>query len=369
MSLADFALSQIKALQPYTPGKPVEELERELGISGSIKLASNENPLGYSRRVKRVINEALSDLNLYPDANAYYLKQALAQKLGVNANQLTIGNGSNDVLDLIARSFLQAGKEAIYSEYGFVIYPLVIQACGATARVAPALSRSSEQPFGHDLEAMLARITDKTAVIFIANPNNPTGTWLDKQSLYKFMQAVPGNIAVVIDEAYFEYVDEVDYPDASLWLEEFPNLIVTRTFSKIYGLAGLRLGYAISSAAVSDLLNRVRQPFNGNLPALAAGIEALQDETFVDKSRVNNQQGLINLKQYCDRKGLFYIPSVGNFLTVEFGAAAADIYNRLLLQGIIVRPLKNYRLDSFLRITIGTDTHMQRLFQALDDIL
>jgi len=369
MALQESALAQIKSLQPYTPGKPVEELERELGISDSIKLASNENPLGCSSRVQQIISEQKVQLNLYPDANAYYLKQALSTKLNVTPDQLTIGNGSNDVLDLIARTFLQVGKEAIYCEYGFVIYPLVTQACGALGQKVPALSRQFGQAFGHDLNAMLERINDNTAVIFIANPNNPTGTWLDKAALYQFLETVPEHICIVVDEAYFEYVDNVDYPDASSWLDQFQNLIVTRTFSKIYGLAGLRLGYAISSEALSDLLNRVRQPFNANALALAAAMESLDDDDFVRRSKVNNQQGLSVLKQYCEHKGLFYISSVGNFLTVEFGQQATDIYQKLLQRGIIVRPLNNYQLDQFLRITIGTESQMQRLLAALDDIV
>jgi len=369
MSLVDIALNQIKALHPYTPGKPVEELERELGITDSIKLASNENPLGCSSRVTRVIQQQLTKISLYPDANAYYLKQALARKLTLQTDQLTIGNGSNDVLDLVARTFLSSGKEAIFSQYAFVIYPLVTQACGAISQTVPALSRQSPQAYGHDLDAMFERINENTAVIFIANPNNPTGTWVSRDALLNFIQAVPDNIAIVVDEAYFEYVAEVDYPDATAWLRQFPNLIVTRTFSKIYGLAGLRLGYAISSAEVSDLLNRVRQPFNANLLALSAAIESLEDDEFVEQSIKVNLSGLNSLKQYCDSRGLFYIASVGNFLTVEFGQRAMDVYQALLNKGIIVRPLVNYQLDSFLRITIGSPSQMERLIKALDEIL
>jgi histidinol-phosphate aminotransferase len=369
MSLLESALTQIKALQPYTPGKPVEELERELGIRDSIKLASNENPLGYSLRAQQAIEQQLSNVALYPDANAYYLKNDLAKKLGVKPEQLTIGNGSNDVLDLIARTFLKSGKQAIYSEYAFVIYPIVTQACGAIGLSVPALPRQSSQPYGHDLDAMLGHVNENTALIFIANPNNPTGTWVSKDVLYDFIKAVPSHIAIVVDEAYFEYVNEADYPDTTLWLEQFENLIVTRTFSKIYGLAGLRLGYAISNLGVSDLLNRVRQPFNANLLALSAAIESLKDDDFVSQSFQSNLKGLTALKQFCDQKDLFYIPSAGNFLTVEFGPNADEINQQLLQRGIILRPLLNYKLDRFLRITIGTPAQMQRLVKALDEIL
>jgi histidinol-phosphate aminotransferase len=369
MSVIDSALSQIKLLHPYTPGKPVEELERELGISNAIKLASNENPLGCSDLAKQAINTALENIELYPDANAFYLKQKLADKLGVEINQITIGNGSNDVLDLLARTFLDEHAEAIFSEYAFLVYPLVVQACGARARVAEALAIDTSQPYGHDLKAMLALINDKTRLIFIANPNNPTGTWLDRSELKDFIDQVPGHIAVIIDEAYFEYVDEQDYADALQWLSEYENLVVTRTFSKIYGLAGLRLGYAISSADISDLLNRVRQPFNANTLALAAATASLEDDNFVKASRDNNRIGLQQLAQYFDAKGIETIPSVANFLTVRFGNQCDEIYQSLLQQGVILRPLANYNLPEFLRVTIGTPKQQAVLMEKLDKLL
>ena len=369
MNILDSVLPQINQLTPYTPGKPVEEVERELGISNAIKLASNENPLGCSEKVIQLFSDVRNQLSIYPDANAFYLKQALAKKLNVNADTITIGNGSNDVLDIIARSFLTEGKQAIFSEYAFLVYPLVTQACGATSVVTKALARNSEQPYGHDLKAMLDAITDETALIFIANPNNPTGTWLKKSDLYDFIKQVPAHIAIVIDEAYFEYVEESDYPDALKWLGEFDNLIVTRTFSKIYGLAGLRLGYSISSPEICNVLNRVRQPFNGNSIALAAAIESLNDDQFVSESKRVNQQSLIKLKQYCQDRGLFYIPSVGNFLTVEFPGKAMEIYQKLMSKGVIVRPVANYELNDFLRISMGSESQMKLLVNALEDIL
>jgi len=365
MPIIDTALVQIKQLHPYTPGKPVEELERELGISNAIKLASNENPLGCSPLVEQAVARASGQIGLYPDANAYYLKQRLARKLGIEENQITIGNGSNDVLDLVARTFLDAGGEAIYSEYAFLVYALVTQACGATARV----SKASTQNYAHDLDAMLALVNDKTRLIFIANPNNPTGTWLGADALNTFVRQVPDHIAVVIDEAYFEYVDRDEYPDAMGWLGEFPNLIVTRTFSKIYGLAGLRIGYAVSSAELCDLFNRVRQPFNGNSLALAAACAALEDEQFVQQSFQANQRGLLLMQDWFDDRDIDYIPSVGNFLTLRFGESSQQIYQAMLQRGVITRPVANYNMAEYLRISVGTESQIERLFEVLESVL
>jgi len=369
MSVIDSALVQIKRLHPYSPGKPVEELERELGISSAIKLASNENPLGCSPRVREVLARASEHLELYPDANAFYLKQRLAQKLGVAENQITIGNGSNDALDLVARSFLDSNAEAVYSQYAFMVYAMVTQACGARARVAEAFTADAKQPYGHDLNAMLALIGDDTRLIFIANPNNPTGTWLDSGELEVFIEQVPDHIAIVVDEAYFEYVEQAAYPDSMQWLDRYPNLVVTRTFSKIYGIAGLRIGYSVSSPELCDLFNRVRQPFNGNTLALAAAHAALDDDSFVDESRRANVQGLKLMQDWFENRGIDYIPSAGNFLSVRFGENSAEVYQALLQRGVIVRPIANYQLPDFLRISVGTKSQLERLFTALDDIL
>ena len=368
MSVTDSALVQIRQLQPYSPGKPVEELERELGIANAIKLASNENPLGCSPRVQEVLARASAHIELYPDANAYYLKQRLAQKLGVGENQITIGNGSNDVLDLVARSFLDGNTEAVYSQYAFMIYAMVTQACGARARIADAQGADSKQPYGHDLSAMLALVNEKTRLVFIANPNNPTGNWLLQSELQAFLDALPAHIAVVIDEAYFEYVDLAEFPNALHWLSRYPNLIVTRTFSKIYGLAGLRIGYAVSSPDLCDLLNRVRQPFNGNSMALTAAKAALDDDAFVEQSRLANLQGLQQLQRGFDARGISYIPSVGNFLTVQFDERSTAIYQGLLKRGVIVRPVANYDMAGFLRISVGTAAQIEQLFTALDTL-
>ena len=369
MSIVDSALLQIRQLHPYSPGKPVEELERELGIGNAIKLASNENPLGCSPLVGQALQTAAGKIELYPDANAFYLKRRLAEKLGIEENQLTIGNGSNDVLDLIARSFLESGTESVYSQYAFMVYAMVTQACGADGKQAPAMGEGSETPYGHDLEAMRALITDRTRVVFIANPNNPTGTMLGRDALADFIDSVPADIAVVVDEAYFEYVEDPDYPDCLQWLSRFPNLIVTRTFSKIYGLAGLRIGYAVSSPELCDLFNRVRQPFNGNSLALAAARAALDDDEFVARSRDCNSRGLRMMQQWFDAHGISYIPSVGNFVTVRFGDSSPQIYQGLLERGVIVRPVANYGMPDFLRISVGTEAQLERLFEALGELL
>ena len=367
-SVIDSALVQIKQLHPYSPGKPIEELERELGVSNAYKLASNENPLGCSPAARAALEGAATPIELYPDANAYYLKRRLAQQLDVGENQITIGNGSNDVLDLVARTFLDASRAAVFSQYAFMVYGMVTQACGARAQIAPALDASDEQPLGHDLDAMLAAIDDSTQVVFIANPNNPTGTWLSSDVLEGFIDQVPAHIAVVIDEAYFEYVELADYPNTIQWLPRYPNLVVTRTFSKIYGLAGLRIGYAVSSAELCDLFNRVRQPFNGNSLALAAALAALDDEEFVAQSRANNHQGLQMMQEWFGLHAIEYIPSVGNFLSVRFGEASSRVYQALLERGVIVRPVANYGMPEYLRISVGTAAQIRQMLEYLDDI-
>ncbi len=369
MSAFDSALAQIKALTPYLPGKPVEELERELGIGNADKLASNENPLGCSSRALDAIRRASERIALYPDANGYYLKNRLAARLGVAPEQITLGNGSNDVLDLVARTFLDGGTEAVYSQYAFLVYAIVTQACGATARVARAFDASNPQAYGHDLGAMLDLVDDRTRVIFIANPNNPTGTFVARDELGAFIEKIPENVAIVVDEAYFEYVDLPDYPDSLAWLPAHPNLIVTRTFSKIHGLAGLRLGYAVSSSELADLFNRVRQPFNGNSVALAAAEAALDDEDFVARSRETNREGLRRMQEWLGERGVDFIPSVGNFVSVRFGERSPQVYQALLEAGTIVRPIANYGLDEYLRISVGRPAQLDRLFERLERLL
>lgn len=359
----DLSAPGIPGLHPYKPGKPISELERELGISHSIKLASNENPLGPSLKAKAVIHGQLDELALYPDGGSFALSHALAKRHAVDPACITLGNGSNDVLDMIARVFLSGDTEAIFSEYAFAVYPIVTQAVGATARISKA------RDFGHDLDAMRELITDKTRVIFIANPNNPTGTWLSSSQLQDFLKAVSSDIIIVIDEAYFEYVQEDDYPDSSKWLQQFDNLIVTRTFSKAYGLAALRVGYSLSHPDIANLLNRVRQPFNVNSLAQSAALAALDDTDHITRSIDINRQGIRQFEMAFEQLGLGWIPSVGNFITVDLNQDAARIDKLLLQQGVITRPVANYGLLNHLRITIGLPEQNERCIKALQQSL
>jgi histidinol-phosphate aminotransferase len=365
----DLAAPGVRGLKPYQPGKPIAELEREYGVTNIVKLASNENPLGPAPGALAAIRAAAGDLARYPDANAFDLKRALAARHGVAPEQVTLGNGSNDVLVLLAESFLGPELEAVYSRYAFAVYPLAVQATGAVHRVAAALPGGHAQPHGHDLEAMAALVGPRTRVVFIANPNNPTGTWIEADALERFIAALPPQVVVVVDEAYFEYVAEPAYPDASAWLGRYPNLVVTRTFSKAYGLAGLRIGYAVSSAGIADILNRMRQPFNTSSLAQAAALAALADEAHLARSIELNALGLRQVGAACAELGLGVVPSVGNFLLVDVGAAAHPLFEALLRAGVIVRPVANYDLPNHLRITIGLPAENERLVAALAQAL
>ena len=360
----------VRTLQPYQPGKPESELRREYGLSDIVKLASNENPLGPSPKALAAVREALPDLARYPDGNGFELKTALSARLGVPMAALTLGNGSNDVLELIARAFLTPEHAAVFSEHAFAVYPIVTQAIGATARVAKARSPDREMPYGHDIAAMRSLIDDRTRVVFVANPNNPTGTWLKTAELEGFLAAVPESVIVVVDEAYFEYVEAgIDCPDALRWLDRFPNLVVTRTFSKAYGLAGLRVGYAVSHPQVADLLNRVREPFNVNSLALTAATAALDDFEHLQRSRAVNREGMECLLEFCRRQGLAWLPSAGNFLCVDVGRPGREVFLELLKRGVIARPVDNYGLPRFLRISIGAEAENARLIEALTEVL
>jgi histidinol-phosphate aminotransferase len=360
-----FALANagVRGLQPYQPGKPIEELQRELGLSDVVKLASNENPLGPSPLALAAAQHALKQLHLYPDASGFELKKKLAAKLGVSEQQFTLGNGSNDVLDLIARTFLGPGRSAVFSQHAFIVYPIAVQAVGARAIVTPAKN------WGHDLDAMAAAIEADTRVVFIANPNNPTGNYLNREELSAFLAKVPDHVMVVLDEAYIEFAGANDFPDGLDFLKTYANIIVTRTFSKAYGLAGLRIGYGISSAETADLLNRVRAPFNVSVPALAAALAVLDDDDYLQRSQQVNRDGMQQLCQGLDTLGLAYIPSLGNFVAIELAGDAMPIYQALLREGVIVRPVGVYQMPKHLRVSIGLKHENQRFLAALKKVL
>lgn len=355
----------VTTLNPYQPGMPVEALERERGIADSVKLASNENPRGPGPAARAALQAAIQGLSRYPDGNGFRLKAALSERLGVAANRITLGNGSNDVLELAARVAISPGTEGVVDEYGFVVFPLAIVGAGGVVRRTPARN------WGHDLDAMLAAVNDRTRIVFIANPNNPTGAWLAEAELRAFLRAVPSRVWVVLDQAYAEYVDVDGYPDGVRLADAHPNLVVTRTFSKIYGLAGLRVGYALSSPEFADWMNRVRQPFNVGNMALAAAEAALADADYIAASRRLNAEGLAFVKRGLDALGLASIPSVGNFLTFDVGAgrAASAVYDAMLDDGVIVRPLENYGMPRHLRVTIGLEAENARFLGALERAL
>ena len=357
------AVAGVRQLIPYKPGKPIEELERELGLGRIIKLASNENPLGPGKKALAAIQAILPELALYPDGSGFLLKQALAKKYAVDIDQITLGNGSNEILELVARAFLTPELEVVFSQHAFAVYPIVTQAVGATAVVTPALN------YGHDLDVMLQRVTEKTRLVFIANPNNPTGTLLSQASLEHFIGALPDTVVCVLDEAYFEFVNSVESINSIDWLKKYPNLLITRTFSKAYGLAGLRMGYGLSSPELADILNRVRQPFNNNMLVLAAAEAALTDEEHLQQTIAVNAQGMQQLTEGFKNLGLEWIPSAGNFVLVDLKQEGLPVYEALLRKGVIVRPVGVYELPDHLRISIGTKEENQLFLEALTDTL
>ena len=359
------ARQPVQQLSPYVPGKPIEELARELDLNPAdiVKLASNENPLGPGPKALEAIEKALPELTRYPDGNGFILKQALAQHYNLDTEQITLGNGSNDILDLVAKAWLEPGCNAIFSQYSFAVYPIATLAAGAECRAVPA------KDYGHDLDAMLAAIDDKTRVVFIANPNNPTGTWFDLNALEQFLAAVPEHVLVIMDEAYIEYASGSELPDSVKYLSRYPNLVVSRTFSKAYGLAALRVGYALSSPQVAEVLNRVRQPFNVNSLALVAACAALEDEDYLFRSRLANDQGMVQLEAGLEALGLDWIPSKGNFIAVNFKRDAEPINQALLEMGVIVRPVAGYGMPEFLRVSIGTHEENARFLNVLRQVL
>ncbi len=360
MNLCDLAPDYIRAIAPYQPGKPIAELAREMGLREAdiIKLASNENPLGMSPKAHEAIEKAIPELALYPDGSGYALKQTIAQKFGVTTDQIVLGNGSNDVLEFMARSFLRPGLEAIYSQHAFAVYPLVVKAIGARGIEVPAKN------FGHDLDAMRAAVTAATRIIFVANPNNPTGTYLKSDALLAFLRGLPQEILVVLDEAYTEYLSAENKSQSISWLKEFPNLVISRTFSKAYGLAGLRVGFGLAHPDLIAMMNRVRQPFNVNSLALAAAEAALNDDEFVQRSYALNSLGMQQLIDGFNKLHLAYIPSFGNFISVKVGNAA-EVYQKLLRAGVIVRPVASYGLPEYLRVTIGLQSQNETFLSAL----
>ncbi|QKS30272.1 MAG: histidinol-phosphate transaminase [Candidatus Accumulibacter similis] len=362
MALSEQSLPYVRAISPYQPGKPITELAREMGLAVTqiVKLASNENPLGMSPKARAAMLAAVDDLARYPDQFA--LLQALSARSGLGVEQIVLGNGSNDVLDLVARVFLAPGRSAVFAQYAFAVYPLATLAAGAEPIAVAA------RDYGHDPAAMRAAVRPDTRVLWIANPNNPTGTFLPAPALRDFLVSLPREVVVVLDEAYNEYLPPAERVDTTAWLADLPNLVITRTFSKIHGLAGLRIGYALTSAEIADLMNRVRQPFNCNNLALAAAVAALDDHRFVAESYALNRAGMEQIVAGLKRLGLTHIPSHGNFVTFRL-ADAVRTNQKLLRQGVIVRPIAAYGLPDWLRVTIGSESENARFLAALEAAL
>jgi len=359
------AVEAVRGITPYQPGKPISELERELGIRDIIKLASNENPYGPGPEVQAAMQAALGEIELYPDGSCHALRHALAARLGVAPERLTFGNGSNDLLVLLAEAFLTPATSAVYAQYAFAVYPLVVQATGARGIEVPALPRGAAQPLGHDLDAMLAAVRPDTRLVFIANPNNPTGTWVGAAELRRCIASLPEHTLAVLDEAYFEYGRTLGCPDALEWLDEFPHLVVLRTFSKAYGLAGARVGYGISHPEVADVLNRLRPAFNVNSIAQAGAAAAIAHPGHAQRAVAATMAELPRVARSLEALGLAVVPSATNFVLARIGPAAPAVYQQLLAGGIIVRPVAGYGLPEYLRITIGTPEQNERLLALL----
>jgi histidinol-phosphate aminotransferase len=363
MDLKGLVPEWIRSLSPYPPGMPIEELERELGIQGSIKLASNENPLGPSPKAVAAITAALAGLHRYPDGSAFYLKRRLAERLGVTPDELLVGNGSNEIIELVVRTFLRPREEAVMADQAFVIYRMVVQAAGGLPRVVPL------RDFTHDLEAIAEAVTPRTRLVFLANPNNPTGTIFRRPAWEAFLRAVPRHVIVVADDAYAEFVDDPEYPDTIRERGAGERPVVTlRTFSKLYGLAGLRVGYAVAPATVIDAIGRVRQPFNVNALALVGALAALDDEEHVRRTLAVNREGMGYLTEAFRSLGLASVPSAANFVLVEVGQGGR-VYQALLREGVIVRPMDAYGFPRHVRVTIGLPEENRRLVEALGRVL
>ena len=366
--MMNFGPDYVRAIAPYQGGKPISEVAREFGLNEStiVKLASNENPLGLPESARLAMIAALAELARYPDSNGFDLKGAISKKFSVPTDWITLGNGSNDILELAARALVAPGQAVVYSEFSFAVYPLATQAVGAKAIVVPAVN------YGHDLDAMRAAITSETRLIFVANPNNPTGSFIPADKIQAFIESVPPSVVVVLDEAYTEYLSDSQRYDSLQWVAQYPNLIVSRSFSKAYGLAGLRVGFGIAQPVLTDLLNRLRQPFNVNSLAQAAAIAALNDAAYLKKSAEVNSQGYQQLTSAFDQMKIEYLPSSGNFVLFRAGqddTAGARVNLALLKKGIIVRPVGNYGLPQWLRVSIGLPEENAAFLTALKAIL
>lgn len=363
MSLLDRVPQYVRELVPYPPGKPIEEVEREYGISGSVKLASNECPVGSSPKGVEAARNALSNLHIYPDGSGYYLKRRLSEKFGLSPESFILGNGSNEIIELIIRAFIQEGDEAVMGDPAFIVYQLITKGAGGKAVPVQLVDHT------HDLKGMAAAITEKTKLVFVANPNNPTGTIVGRVEMEAFFDAVPDDVLIIFDEAYFEYATGSDeYQDASAYFDSYPNLIVLRTFSKAYGLAGLRVGYGMAAPDLISMLEPVRQPFNINSPALAAAVAALDDEEHMERVLRVNSEGMAWLEREFGKAGFEVVKSFANFILFDTGMDGAELYEALLRKGVIVRPMGGYGMKSHIRVTVGLPEENSRFIEALKKI-
>jgi histidinol-phosphate aminotransferase len=362
MKIVEQVPEYIRSLIPYEPGKPIEEVEREYGIADSVKLASNENPLGPSPKAVAAIRQKLDQLNLYPDGDCFYLKQGLSKKLGVAPDHFIFGNGSNEIIELAVRTFMRPGDEAVMAEQAFVVYHLVVQAVGGSAKAIPLRN------YTHDLSGIAAAVTSKTRVVLLANPNNPTGTIFRRDEWERFLGQVSRDVLVLVDEAYFEYVEDAGYPNSLEYHAADRAILTLRTFSKLYGLAGLRVGYGVGAPELIALMQRVRQPFNVNAPAQWAALAALDDADHVQRSLDMNRQGMAYLQKEFLRLGLEFVPSSANFILVRVGKGQ-EVFQRLLSQGVIVRPMGGYQFPGHVRVTVGTMAENRKFIAALEKVI
>lgn len=362
MKIVDQLPEYIRTLIPYEPGMPIEEVEREYGIANSVKLASNENPLGPSPKAVAALREKVGQLHLYPDGDCFYLKRGLAQKLGVAPETLIFGNGSNEIIELAARTFMRPGDEAVMAEQAFVVYRLIVQALGGKGKAVPL------RDYTHDLAAIADAVTPQTRLLFLANPNNPTGTIFRREEWERFLGRVSKDVLLIVDEAYFEYVEDSAYPDSLKYHEPDRAILTLRTFSKLYGLAGLRIGYGIGPREIVAMMQRVRQPFNVNAPAQWAALAALDDAEHIRRSLEANREGLGYLQGEFTRLGLEFVPSQGNFVLVRVGKGQ-EVFQQLLRQGVIVRPMAGYRFPEHVRVTVGTMAENRKFIEALQEVI